>query len=166
MLLRLAGRLLLRLAVRIYRPSGSSTQMRGVTPHVVLPSDLQMHQIGQAYRPFPMKEDEIAAAEFTPFEEFITPGITKRLNDRSAQRRSQSPYFQKLGERIKRYEVNENREVFSLIEERFLTQHARLTQATESPSLPGIPQVKLDDYLNEVLATALDYAEELNGRVN
>lgn len=47
---------------KFYRPSGSSTQMEGVVPHIVLPSLMDAMEVGEAFLEHPLPHDRIRPA--------------------------------------------------------------------------------------------------------
>jgi len=53
---------------KFYRINGGSTQLKGVTPDVILPDVYQFQKIGEKDSPDPLPWDEIAKATYKPFE--------------------------------------------------------------------------------------------------
>lgn len=77
----------LKLTVRkFYRASGSSTQLKGVVPDIVLPSVNNYMDAGEGSLEHPMAWDTIPSANFTPVNEIepILPELKKRSNSRIA----------------------------------------------------------------------------------
>jgi carboxyl-terminal processing protease len=77
---------------KFYRPSGSSTQLEGVKPDIVLPSILDALEIGEEYLDHPLRHDRIRKArDFRAYrkENLFLP----RLEQQSRERVKQSQDF-------------------------------------------------------------------------
>ena len=100
---------------KFYRPSGSSTQMDGVVPQVVLPSQLDGVEIGEAFLDNAMPHDRISPAPgFKPLDESAL--FISRLKAASQERVNASKDFayiiedvMKNKERIKSNKVSLNK---------------------------------------------------------
>ena len=69
---------------KFYRPSGKSTQLRGVRPDIVLPSMTDSPEIGEAAMKNPLEWDTVPSAKFARFD-LVTPYLTS-LRDQSRER--------------------------------------------------------------------------------
>jgi len=69
---------------KFYRPGGSSTQLRGVRPDIVLPSLTDTPEISEAGMKNPMEWDAVPPAHFTHFD-LVAPFVTT-LRDQSRAR--------------------------------------------------------------------------------
>ncbi len=69
---------------KFYRASGSSTQLKGVNPDIVLPSIDDYLEIGETNLDNPLKWDEIASAKFDKLDlvQPYLPELQKRSNQR------------------------------------------------------------------------------------
>jgi len=77
---------------KFYRPSGSSTQMDGVVPQLVLPSLMDAMEVGEAYLEHPLPHDRIRpAADFKPLDALGL--FVPRLMELSQERVNQSKDF-------------------------------------------------------------------------
>ena len=81
-----------------YRINGDSTQRDGVVPDIVLPSMLDIADIGEASLPNALKVDPIPPAQYTEF--FIKPLPLNVLNDASAARIANGKNFDYILETI------------------------------------------------------------------
>ena len=81
-----------------YRINGDSTQRDGVVPDIVLPSMLDIAEIGEASLPNALKVDPIPPAQYTDF--FIKPLPLNVLNDASAARIANGNNFDYILETI------------------------------------------------------------------
>ena len=141
---------------KFYRPSGDSTQLRGIVPDLVLPSIINTLNRGEDKLPYALKFDRVSPAKFTKLTGYaVSDRLRKTLAERSEGRRTGSEYFQKLASRSDTASVN----VVSLNAEKFLAAR-KSTSDKDQPkaTLPNIPDVKLDGYLKEALAVSLDYS--------
>jgi carboxyl-terminal processing protease len=69
---------------KFYRPSGKSTQLRGVQPDIVLPSVSDIPEIGEAAMKNPLEWDTVPSARFAQFD-LVTPYLAA-LRDQSKAR--------------------------------------------------------------------------------
>lgn len=87
---------------KFYRASGASTQLRGVTPDIVLPSLSANSEIGEKALPNPMQWDTIPAAKYAPMGS-VTAYLAE-LKKRSETRTAKAPEFIALREDVARIE--------------------------------------------------------------
>jgi carboxyl-terminal processing protease len=148
---------------QFYRPSGDSTQQRGVVADVELPSiTTWLEELAEADLPYSIAFDRVPAAEFQPFA-FVTKAIVDRLNQLSQARCAKSPDFERVRREIAQYQVQKKRKWVPLQEAKFLEERAEMNvdkeeeKRIEEMSDPNAAHIKRDFYLNEVLAIAVDY---------
>lgn len=99
---------------KFYRPSGSSTQMDGVVPHIVMPSIMDALEVGEVHMDNALAHDRIRpAADFRP--EIKRPLFLPRLKELSQERIEKSQDFNyviqdilKAKDRIKKNQVSLN----------------------------------------------------------
>lgn len=94
---------------KFYRPSGSSTQMEGVVPQIIVPSLSDAMDVGERFLDHALDHDRIRpAANFKPLEEKNL--FVPRLHELSVERRKESKDFTYLVEDVfrakKRVEAN------------------------------------------------------------
>ncbi|MGY8658832.1 MAG: carboxy terminal-processing peptidase [Verrucomicrobiales bacterium] len=86
---------------KYYRVTGSSVQIKGVTPDLILPSLSDAYEMGEGYKKYALPHDVIRRSSgFKPRDRqhlFIT-----HLQDKSGKRVNQDPYFKYLLEDISR----------------------------------------------------------------
>lgn len=82
-----------------YRPSGASTQAKGVEADIVLPSFDALLPIGEQDLPHAIEWDTIEGAKMTPRED-VTPEKVVQLNQKSLDRQEQLEEFKLLKDRI------------------------------------------------------------------
>jgi carboxyl-terminal processing protease len=92
----------LKLTIRkFYRPSGASTQLRGVVPDLVLPSPTDKLKVGESEMPNALPFDEVAPAAYEHLDR-VTPYVTA-LRDASVKRIAADKEFVWLQQDIQRY---------------------------------------------------------------
>lgn len=74
-----------------YRVAGGSTQMKGVVPDIIIPSPLDVLEVGEEYLPHAMAWTVISMAQYQPFAD-LSPWIPQ-LRQKSLDRRGHDPRF-------------------------------------------------------------------------
>jgi len=151
---------------QFYRPSGASTQNRGVASDVELPSLTTHLDVGEKDLDYPVAFDQVEPLKF-PKLGYVNDAIINQLQLQSAQRRKDSEDFRKVLENIARYNDQKDRKFVTLNEEKFMKERAELNadkeeekkieELNESNGL----EIKRDYYLDEALAIAADYLSQL-----
>ncbi|PYI86488.1 MAG: tail-specific protease [Verrucomicrobia bacterium] len=119
----------LKITIRkFYRASGASTQVKGVTPDIVLPSLNNYAEVGEAHLENPLPWDEIASAEYEKANR-IQPYLAE-LRKRSDKRVNSDKDFAYLRGEIDRYKKLIADKTVSLNEEERLKEK-RETEARE-----------------------------------
>ncbi|WP_197455049.1 carboxy terminal-processing peptidase [Stieleria varia] len=143
---------------RFYRPSGDSTQMRGVAADVTAPSMTWSTEQRESSIPYAVEFDKILPASFSPLDFGINEKLLESIQEKSNARQTASPYFQKLTEEIAAYETRKARKTIPLNREAFIAeQRSDRPDEIEVATLPGIPDVRNDGQLQELLNISLDY---------
>jgi carboxyl-terminal processing protease len=106
-----------------YRIAGGSTQLKGVTPDVVLPSLYDALEIGEEFLPHALPWSQVRSAWYRPWTATVMPVIPE-LRNRSETRRAGNPAFTT-----------------------FLTQRDRIRQRMETPEV----SLKLSDRVAEIV---------------
>jgi carboxyl-terminal processing protease len=147
---------------QFYRPSGESTQKRGVLADIELPSLISNLDVGEADLDYPLEFDRVVPMSFKHFD-FVTAPICEQLKRCSEQRVQASEKFQKEQRNIVRYKEQKAKKSVTLNEAQFVKEREELNADKEeektfeelnNSSSKGIVR---DYYLDEVLAIALDY---------
>ena len=153
----------LKLTVQqFYRPSGDSTQQRGVLADIVLPAMTDHMDISESDLEYPVAFDKVPATPFNRFDS-VTPNIVSTLKEMSSKRTQDAPEFKKVHRDIERYVEQKVKKQVPLNEEKFLARRAEFDADKEEEKTfndqDGVEGeiVKRDYYFNEVLAITLDY---------
>ncbi len=155
---------------KFYRISGESTQEKGVTPDVVLPSRLDGLESGEKYLDNALPWDHIQSAEYQPWQPL--PKAKEKLQRNSQQRISSDKEFQEIvvaaGEAQKRRQETTQ----SLLLSQMLAEREQLRDINKQPSPHGAmavnkkkdeeketsleEQIAKDPYVSEGVALLLD----------
>jgi carboxyl-terminal processing protease len=154
---------------QFYRPSGDSTQNRGVLADVVLPSlTTHLDGISESDLDYALEFDRVPAASFRKTNR-VDRTVLDQLDRLSRARREKSDGFRKVLEQIELYQSQKARKSVSLNEEKFLAERKRLNaQKTEEDQFeqlnnPDRPIFDLEDYYNsELVQITLDYLRLMN----
>jgi carboxyl-terminal processing protease len=134
----------LKITIRkFYRVSGSSTQLKGVTPDIVLPSVNNHLDVGESSLDNPLPWDTIAAADYEKFNS-VTPYL-EETKKRSDQRVATDRDFSFVREEIARYKKLQEEKSVSLNEAQRLKEKqetddrakARKKELAARPEPPG-----------------------------
>lgn len=154
---------------QFYRPSGDSTQNRGVVADVELPSLYTHLEIGESDLDYAMEFDQVKSLDHDQFH-MVSPEILADLQKRSAARVNASDYFAKENNRIAKYEEQKNREKVTLNREKYQAERKELDpekeekETFEKLSDNTRPVFDIDDeYNTEALDVTTDYLRVLEG---
>jgi carboxyl-terminal processing protease len=104
---------------KFYRVNGGSTQLRGVTPDIVLPDPYKYIEMGERRDKTALPWDVIPAANYKPVPDAV--GIAA-LKAKSAARVSANQGFALIEENAKRLKKLEDNNLYSLNEAKFRAQ--------------------------------------------
>ena len=147
---------------QFYRPSGDSTQKRGVIADIELPSLSAHYDMGEADLDYPVAFDRVEPLRFRRFNE-VSPPLLDQLRRLSEQRCAASEKFQRVVRNIARYKEQKAKKYITLNETKFLKERADLDpdkeeeKAMDKLSEANTAPIKRDFYLDEVLAITSDY---------
>jgi carboxyl-terminal processing protease len=91
---------------KFYRPSGSSTQLKGVESDIVLPDLLDEYELGEKHYDYALPWDKIQSSDYKSAG-LVTPDMTKSLQVASKTRVSTDKGFEKIFDAIKEYKQSE-----------------------------------------------------------
>lgn len=106
----------LKITIRkFYRASGSSTQLKGVVPDIILPSINNHAEIGEASLPNALPWDTVPAAKYEPVN--AIPPVLPELRKRSEARVTSDKDFAFIREEIERFKKMKEEKSVSMNEE-------------------------------------------------
>jgi len=158
----------LKLTVQqFYRPSGDSTQQRGVLADITLPSITDHMDVAEGDLDYPVAFDKVQATPYTKYES-ISPNLIGTLKDQATQRLAHSEDFKKVQKNIERYLEQKAKKEVPLNEQKFMARRAELDADKEEEKTfehqangDGDKVFERTFYNNEVLNITLDYLKLL-----
>jgi carboxyl-terminal processing protease len=148
---------------QFYRPSGDSTQNRGVLSDIELPSLTTHLDVGESDLDYALEFDRVNGLVYDK-NKLVDPKTVEELRRLSKERIGENAEFQKEMRRIASYKKWKDQKRVSLNEQTFLADRAELNADKEEEKkfeeLNGSssgPVFKRDFYNNEALAITLDY---------
>lgn len=151
---------------QFYRPSGDSTQKRGVLSDIILPSVTDKMDVSETDLDYPVEFDRVSAAPFKSMG-MVTPEIVTDLAGRSRERIEKSPEFGKEIRKIAKYVEFKDAKSVELNEEKFRKQREEFDAEKEDEkqlesTASKTDGIEMTPYLEEVLQITQDYARLLN----
>ncbi|MDA7978883.1 MAG: carboxy terminal-processing peptidase [Pirellulales bacterium] len=150
---------------QFYRPSGDSTQLRGVVSDIALPSVISQMDIGEGDLDYAMKFDHVGKENFASVGAVNTE-IIKSLTAQSLRRLETSEQFGAVKKQIERYVDRKSRTTVPLNKEKFIALREDGQEDSEIlEEIVGEPTevIERDYYLNEALDITADYVRLLSG---
>jgi carboxyl-terminal processing protease len=150
---------------QFYRPSGESTQKRGVLSDIVLPSIYDKMDIAESDLDYAIEFDTVPSARITSYER-VNEEMLENLNKKSMERVAQDSEFQSWVKKIDFYVQQKAKKAVSLNEVTYLSNRDLLNSdkveenVAEEQSRPK-REIKRDYYLDEILRIANDYVDQL-----
>lgn len=120
---------------KFYRISGESTQEKGVTPDVVLPSRLDGLESGEKYLDYALPWDHIKAADYKPWREPV--GNIDSLRRHSQERVVQDKEFSEILKEAKEAKQRRDQTEQSLLLSQMLKERQQMRDADELMSPHG-----------------------------
>ncbi|TWU24659.1 carboxy terminal-processing peptidase [Bythopirellula polymerisocia] len=153
---------------QFYRPSGDSTQNRGVVSDVEIPYRTSHWEgIGEADLDYALKFDQVAPQPHDNYRAVTAP-MVEQLRQRSAAREAKTDFFIKEDQKIKEIVKRQQEPTVTLNKEKFLAERAEVNSDKDQEEMfenlenNDRPVFPMTPYNEEVMAIALDYLELLN----
>ncbi|RCS49146.1 tail-specific protease [Bremerella cremea] len=152
---------------KFYRPSGKSTQLKGVEADVALPSLTTNMDIAEGDLDYPVPFDTVKTTEYPKSNANAAP-IVAELNRLSAKRRESSEGFAKMDKMINTYLEQKDKKQVDLNKEKFMAEYDALSErekeieslVNENKEDPN-QVVEKDYYFDEVIDITEDYVRLL-----
>ncbi len=106
---------------QFYRVNGESTQVRGVAPHIHIPSLHDQDDFGEGKMDNALKFDKVDALPHDQYNR-VPSDLVDQLSARSAERRKANPKFQKQDVVIKKAIERRNRHWIPLKQDKFIAE--------------------------------------------
>jgi carboxyl-terminal processing protease len=158
---------------KFYRVNGSSTQHKGVTPDIELPSAFSAEEYGESSQPSALPWDQIKSTRYEQ-SSGIDDKILTRLRDRFDQRLKSDPELKQLAQDLSDFKKAKENTIVSLQEskrrkereeaERKRAAASKVSQISAPVDETGTPTTKKkkDLYLNEAGLVLADYILAVN----
>jgi carboxyl-terminal processing protease len=157
---------------KFYRVTGSSTQHKGVTPDIQLPSMFSAAEFGESSQPNALPWDQIKSTSFKPYNT-VTPDAIAKLEKRYQQDLKSDPELQEVTKEIAAVQKARSTTRVSLLESKrkqereeatqklaSLSDEAEtITEGTNAAEATGTTKekAKKDPYLKETTKLLADY---------
>ncbi len=154
---------------QFYRPSGDSTQNRGVEADIELPFRTTHLPVGESDLDYALAFNQVQPLKHEQYYMLDSP-VLDQLRAQSAARVKQSEFFARELRRIDRYEAQKDRETVTLNKEKFLAERDEINadkeeeDSYEKLSDPDRPVFEMDDYGKEALDITVDYLRMLGAK--
>ena len=165
---------------KFYRPSGASTQLKGVVPDIILPSVVSYMDVGESSLENALSWDTISPATFQRLNRIspILPELTKRSADRVAAerdfdyvrediqrfRKAQDEKTVSLNEEVRRREIGENKARLEARKKELAARKELLPTTWEitlkNVDLPGLPAPMTNSVVTAIHKTEEDLAKD------
>ena len=154
---------------KFYRVNGDSTQTKGVTSDVVLPSLLNVREIGEDSLDNALEFDRITRAQYSPFSAQVTDAIVSQLQKESEARIATDKDFTQIDRLIAKYLERKNDKTISLNESVLRAEEDELKQeqkeeeeAVKQANGGDKKDIFPEDFYNkELVNISVDYLELL-----
>ena len=107
---------------QFYRANGESTQIKGVPPHIHIPSMNDQRDFGEGKMENAFKFDKVGDLPHDDYHR-VPPDLVASLDKRSIERRKADPKFKKLDEQIQKFIERKARHSISLNEAKFRAEY-------------------------------------------
>jgi carboxyl-terminal processing protease len=107
---------------QFYRANGESTQIKGVPPHIHIPSMNDQRDFGEGKMDNAFKFDKVADLPHDNYHR-VPADLVALLEQRSVERRKAEPKFKKLDDQIKKFVERKARHSISLNEAKFRSEY-------------------------------------------
>ena len=149
---------------QFYRANGESTQIKGVAPHIHIPSILDQTDYGEGKMDNALMFDKIAPQPHDDFHR-VPADLLTRLRDRSDARRQASEKFRKMAVQARKVAERKNNHTISLNEAKFREEFvpdeeedAEVKAKGKTKKRHSEREVWASDFYNdEVMAIIADY---------
>lgn len=146
-----------------YQPGGTSNQLTGVAPDIIIPDISAAWDIGEEKLRHPLRWERIPSANFVPYRNYLSRDMIGTLQDQSRRRVSATKEFAELNERIASLKKLIATKEISLKEESNIEKHKvrDMEKQLKRENNHKIIDVKNDLFLREAFNIAAEYMERL-----
>lgn len=141
-----------------YQPAGTSNQLGGIKPNIVIPALSSIWDIGEDKTRYPLKWKKINKANFKPYNN-VNLKIISALKNKSSQRINSSEKFRELIKKINKFKKQINNKTISLKEESTIEKQKEkeLRKNLYKEKSRKIIDLETDIFLKEAFNITSDY---------
>ncbi len=145
-----------------YQPSGTSNQLYGIKPDIIIPSLSSIWDIGENKTKYPLKWKKIKSAQFKKYG-YVNNSIVSALKMKSTKRITVDKEFVELSKKIKKYRKQLTNKTISLREEAKLEKQKETVMKKDYQRKKNkeIIDLKDDIFLKEAINVTGDYYKML-----
>ncbi len=148
-----------------YQPGGSSNQLYGIEPDIIIPDISAAWDIGESKLRNPLKWEKIGRAKYTENAGYINSGLVSTLKDLSSKRIGSSREFAELEKKVKLLISRRKEKSISLKEQSKLeNQEMKDIEKKEKKSRADNKLIDLENdlFLKEAFNVTYDYIKMIN----
>lgn len=143
-----------------YQPAGTSNQLNGISPDIIIPDLSSVWEIGENKLRYPIKWERIKGAHFVPYNNFVNSELLTALQRNSSSRISTNKKFSELVEKINTLRKRIQTKEISLKEEAAMEKHKlRDIEKQEKGNDAKLIDLDNDLFLKEAFDVTADYVE-------
>jgi carboxyl-terminal processing protease len=150
-----------------YQPGGSSNQLTGIQPDLVIPDISSVWDIGENKLDYALKWEKIKKADFTVYTNYLNDKIVSSLKDQSLKRISASKEFTELNKKIKELTAKRKEKTISLKEQAKLENQEMKDIEKKEKELRNdkkIIDLEHDLFLKEAFNVTYDYIKMMKSK--
>jgi carboxyl-terminal processing protease len=146
-----------------YQPGGTSNQLHGVVPDIIVPDMSSIWQIGEAKIRFPLTWEKIKPAWVPQNTLYSNSQLIRSLQAKSTARVNSDPDYKEYLAKISKLEKQVSNRYISLKEESDLEKQKRKEfDRSNGEGAKQLIDLKNDLFLNEVFNITADYLQQLD----
>ncbi len=143
-----------------YQPAGTSNQLNGIAPDIIIPDLSSIWEIGENKLKYPIKWERIKGAHYVPYSNYVNAALLASLQRNSGSRIASSKKFSELITKINTLRKRIQTKEISLKEEAAMEkQKMRDIEKQEKGNEAKLIDLDNDLFLLEAFDVTADYVE-------
>jgi carboxyl-terminal processing protease len=144
-----------------YQPGGTSNQLSGILPDILVPDISSVWEIGEDRLRYPIKWERIRSETFIPYRNYVTEGVVGTLRRNSSARIANSKEYAGLAEKILSLRTKLQSKEISLKEESVIEKHRMedIERQREKGDGEKLIDLENDLFLKEAFDITADYID-------
>jgi carboxyl-terminal processing protease len=148
-----------------YQPGGSSNQLNGIEPDIIIPDISTAFDIGENKLRYPLKWEKIGKAHYSEYNKYLNSSIIFSLKNLSSKRIESNREFSELNKKIKDWVSRRKEKTISLKEQsKIENQEMKVIEKKEKQSRVDnkLIDIENDLFLKEAFNVTYDYIKMIN----